>query len=212
MLKRLLGSKVRRSGSRSKSKSRPRVGAKANTKSKAKTGVRTFKVVNAVNTDGCPTKFKPGRYTGNPQSAANKAFTRLCNLKNVRGKCTLYVTVQETTQGSGKVATENDNNKGVKKGNVVKKQSSYMVERVKLAKPIVMFEGTDKEFKRLYATKSKSVDSIPKCNVNRARTAGPMKSKSRRAERNEKNKKKKVSGKKNNSMNGGSKRRRSSRK
>lgn len=208
MLKRLLGSgsKVRRSRTRSRSKSRPRVGAK----SKAKTGVRTFKVVNAVNTDGCPTKFKPGRYTGNPQSAANKSFTRLCNLKNVKGKCTLYVTVQETTQGSGKVATENDNNNGVKKGNVVKKQSSYMVERVKLAKPLVMFAGTDKEFKRLYATKSKSVSSIPKCNVNRPRTAGPMKSKSRRAERNEKNKKKKVSGKKNNSMNGGSKRRRRS--
>ena len=67
MLKRLLGSKVRRSRTRSRSKSRPRVGAKANTKSKAKTGVRTFKVVNAVNTDGCPTKFKPGRYTGNPR-------------------------------------------------------------------------------------------------------------------------------------------------
>ena len=30
--------------------------------------VRTFKVVNAVNTDGCATKFKHGRYTGNPQS------------------------------------------------------------------------------------------------------------------------------------------------
>ena len=38
---------------------------------------RTFKVTNVVNTDGCPTKFKAGRYTGNHMSAAKKAFTTL---------------------------------------------------------------------------------------------------------------------------------------
>ena len=131
--------------------------------------VRTFKVVDAVNTDGCATKFKHGRYTGNPQGAARKAFTRLCNLKNVKGKCTLYITMQETTQGSGKVEMNNDNNK---KGRVVKKQKSYLVERVKLKEPVVMFEGTDKEFKRLYATKSKAVKSIPACGKKRPRTRG----------------------------------------
>ena len=86
---------------------------------------RTFKVVNAVNTDGCPTKFKSGRYTGNPRSAAQKAFTRLCNLKNVKGKCTFYVTVQETTRGSGKMEKNTDNEKG-KKGRVVKKNANHI--------------------------------------------------------------------------------------
>ena len=141
---------------------------------------RTFKVVNAVNKDGCPTKFRQGRYTGNPRSAAQKAFTKLCNLKNVRGKCTFYVTVQETTRGSGKVSHDNDNNNKDKKGRVVKKEKSYMVERVKLAQPVVMFEGTDKEFKRLYATKAKAVARVPVCKVKRARTRGVMKKTSRR--------------------------------
>ncbi len=163
--------------------------------------LRTFKVVNAVNTDGCATKFKHGRYTGNPQSAANKAFTRLCNLKNIRGKCTLYITVQETTRGSGKVEKNNNNNNNNKKGLVVKKQFHYLVERVKLDKPLVMFEGTDKEFQRLYATKSKSVKSIPKCKVDRPRTKGRMKQISRRTNSKRKSKKKKVSGKKNNNNN-----------
>ena len=166
--------------------------------------VRTFKVVNAVNTDGCATKFKHGRYTGNPQSAARKAFTRLCNLKNVKGKCTLYITVQETTQGSGKVEMNNDNNK---KGKVVKKQKSYLVERVKLKEPVVMFEGTDKEFKREYATKSKSVKSVPACGKKRPRTKGVMKKTSRRANsrraKSRRNMKKRASGKKslNNNLN-----------
>lgn len=160
--------------------------------------VRTFKVVDAVNTDGCATKFKHGRYTGNPQGAARKAFTRLCNLKNVKGKCTLYITMQETTQGSGKVEMNNDNNK---KGRVVKKQKSYLVERVKLKEPVVMFEGTDKEFKRLYATKSKAVKSIPACGKKRPRTRGVMKKTSRRANSNRaksrRNMKRRASGKRN---------------
>ena len=50
---------------------------------------RTFKVTNVVNTDGCPTKFKEGRYTGTHMSAAKKAFNSLCGHKQIKGKCVL---------------------------------------------------------------------------------------------------------------------------
>ena len=163
-------------------------------------GPRTFKVVNAVNKDGCPTKFRSGRYTGNPKSAAKKAFTKLCNLKNVRGQCVLYVTVQETTRGSGKVDRNNNNNNNKdKKGKVVKKEKTYRVERYKLPEPVVMFAGTEDEFKRLYGT-AKSVDSVPACRVKRPRTRGVMKKTSRRVNKS-KAKSKKVAKSNNKSLN-----------
>ena len=43
-----------------------------------------------------------------------------------------------------------------------------------------MFEGTDKNSKREYATKSKSVKSVPTCAKKRPRTKGVMKKTSRR--------------------------------
>ena len=64
-------------------------------------------------------------------------FTRLCNLKNIKGKCTFYITVQETTRGSGKIVMDVDEEKN-KKGRVVKKERTFMVDRVKLDQPLVM--------------------------------------------------------------------------
>ena len=151
---------------------------------------RTFKVVNAVNKDGCPTKFKSGRYTGNPKSAAKKAFTRLCNLKNIKGKCTFYITVQETTRGSGKIVMDVDEEKN-KKGRVVKKERTFMVDRVKLDQPLVMMAGTDSEFTRLYDTNAKFVERVPECKVKRTRTRGVMKKTSRRTKGKKVQKKKK---------------------
>ena len=139
---------------------------------------RTFKVTNVVNTDGCPTKFKPGRYVGTHMKAAKKAFNSLCSHKQIKGKCVFYVSVQETTQGSGKkMMMDGDNGK---KAMIVKKEKHYKVERNKLKEPRVMMEGTDKEFMRLYENKAKSVKTLPRCTKNRKRTPGPMKKVSRR--------------------------------
>lgn len=142
---------------------------------------RSFCISAVQNVSGCVTKFAPGRYlSGNPGSAAKKAFTRLCNLKNIKGKCTFVVTVKETTSGS--------------KG----KEFTYKIERSKLKKPLIMMEGTDNEFKIEFETKAKKHAQIEKCKEGRARTPGPMKKKSRRA----KKAKKAVSkSKKNNNMN-----------
>ena len=142
---------------------------------------RSFCVSAVQNVSGCVTKFAKGRYlSANPGSAAKKAFTRLCNLKNIKGKCTFVVTVKETTKGT--------------KG----KEFTYKIERTKLKKPLVMMEGTDNEFKIEYETKAKKHAQIEKCKEGRARTPGPMKKKSRRAEKTKKTVSK---SKKNNNMN-----------
>ena len=139
---------------------------------------RTFKVTNVVNTDGCPTKFKEGRYTGTHMSAAKKAFNSLCGHKQIKGKCVFYLSVQETTQGSGKkVMVDGDDGK---KAMMMKKERHYKVERNKLKEPRVMMEGTDREYKILYENKAKAVKSFPRCTKNRKRTPGPMKKIARR--------------------------------
>ena len=144
---------------------------------------RSFCISAVKNVSGCVTKFSKGRYlSSNPGSAAKKAFTRLCNLKNIKGKCTFIVTIKETTKGS--------------KG----KEFTYKIERTKLKKPLVMMEGTDKEFKIEFETKAKKHAKIENCKEGRARTPGPMKKKSRRAEKRSKGKKV-VASKKNNNNN-----------
>jgi hypothetical protein len=85
--------------------------------------VRTFTINNAAHTDGCPTKFKHLDYTGEfttvatPSRAASKAVTQLCSVKRIRGQCTLYVSLRETSRESNK------------------KIYTYKVKRVKLTEP-----------------------------------------------------------------------------
>ena len=44
-----------------------------------------------------------GRYiSSTPMGAAKKAASQICRASSIKGRCTLIVTVQETTQGSGK--------------------------------------------------------------------------------------------------------------
>ena len=125
---------------------------------------RSFQVSNVQNIDGCPTKFRQGRYLStNPNGAAKKAFNGLCNLKRIKGKCTFLVTVRETTSGSNK------------------KEFTYKLNRTRLSKPLVMMEGTDKEFRIYYEIRSHSTKNLPKCKSGRKRTRGPMKHKSRRS-------------------------------
>ena len=76
--------------------------------SKGQSGYRSFTVTDVVHKDGCPTKFSRKDYTGSfvsnqPAGAAKKALTSLCSVKRIKGQCTLFITVRETTQGkSGK--------------------------------------------------------------------------------------------------------------
>lgn len=68
-------------------------------------GKRSFTINNAYHVDGCKTKFShkdyTGRFTGyTAQRQAMKALTHLCHVKRIRGQCTLYIELRETTQGS----------------------------------------------------------------------------------------------------------------
>ena len=92
--------------------------------------LRSFKVVAVQNVSGCVTKFKAGRYTDTvPMSAAKKAFTRLCNLKKIKNKCTFIITIKDTTNDA--------DTKG--------KEYTYKVDRIKLKNPVVRFEGEENE-------------------------------------------------------------------
>lgn len=123
---------------------------------------RSFSVVNVQNVDGCPTKFREGRYKSvSPLGAAKKAFSGLCNVKNIKGKCTFIVSMRETTQGSNK------------------KEFTYRLQRTRLANPLVMFEGQPNEFTRYYETKGYSTERLPDCKPGRKRTRGRMSRKSK---------------------------------
>ena len=135
----------------------------------------TYKVVGVQNVDGCPTKFRPGRYhSTSPEGAAKKAFSRLCNLKKIKGKCTLLVTVKRTTQGGDK------------------KEFTYKLHRSKLSKPIVMMKGTPNEYKILYEVHAQSAKMLKNCVPGRERSRGVMKRMSRRANKGKNLKSKKV--------------------
>ena len=96
---------------------------------------RSFTVVNVSKTSGCNTKFGSpskkygGRYISQkPADAARKAFSELCRTKRIKGVCTLYLEIMETTKGS--------KNKTYK----------YKAKRNKLSEPMIMREGTENEY------------------------------------------------------------------
>ncbi len=74
---------------------------------------RNFTIADAAHRDGCGTKYQIKGYSGrfhsaDPGSAARKAATSLCRRKKIRGRCVLYISMRETTQGgksNGKVFT-----------------------------------------------------------------------------------------------------------
>lgn len=119
-------------------------------KKNGKQGYRSFTLIAASKAEQCKTKGYGGRFINKtPSGAAKKAFTDLCRTKNIRGVCTLFVVIKETTTGSKS------------KGRVY----SYKIQRQKLAKPIIRLEGTDNEFVIEYLPKIvKSMGSeIPEC-------------------------------------------------
>jgi len=138
-------------------------------RSSMKKGDRSFTIDMAAHVDGCPTKFSRKDFTGRyisktPSGAASKALTQLCNVKDVRGQCTLFVKMRETTQGS--------------KG----KEFLYNVKREKLSEPVEIASGVTVEYKN----KVKSTKSMPSCKKShkssgRMRKHSPRKSKSSRS-------------------------------
>ena len=87
-------------------------------------GKRSFTINNAYHVDGCKTKFSHKDYTGrfvgkSAQRSASKALTELCHAKGIRGQCTLYIEMRETTQGSKH------------------KVYAYQAKRVKYSEPVV---------------------------------------------------------------------------
>lgn len=111
---------------------------------------RSFTINDAKHGEGCSSKFKHNDYTGdyvnnNAMAAASKAVTQLCRVKKIKGSCSLYVEMRETTQGSKK------------------KLYKYKVTRKKLAEP--------GPFGNNYENKVKSVDKFPnKCKKSRSST------------------------------------------
>lgn len=133
--------------------------------SSGKDGYRSFTVVDASKFGGCKTKFKSGKYVSKtPVGAAKKAFSSFCRLKRIRGVCTLFVTVKETTQGSNH------------------KLYTYKLNRHRLKVPIIRFEGTNKEYVNEYANRAKSVKVVPGCKK-AGQSVGVMKSKTRGTKR-----------------------------
>ena len=134
---------------------------------RGKTGYRSFTLVGASKTAQCKTKGYGGRFINKkPAEAARKAFSDLCRTKNIRGVCTLYVTMRDTTKG-GK-------NNG--------KEYTYKLQRVKLAKPMIMREGTDNEYVIEYKPVIKAVlrgESI-KCKLNNNANPGQTRGRAKR--------------------------------
>ena len=105
---------------------------------KGKTGYRSFTIAGTAKRAGVATKGLGGRFINKaPADAARKAFTELCRIKKIRGVCTLFVTMKDTTKGG--------RNNG--------KLYTYKLQRKKLAKPMIMLEGTDREFVIEYKSK-----------------------------------------------------------
>ena len=66
---------------------------------------RSFTVVKVTDVHGSK-KGKAnlgGRFVSStPMSAAKKAVSQICRASSIKGRCTLIVTIRETTQGSSK--------------------------------------------------------------------------------------------------------------
>jgi hypothetical protein len=112
-------------------------------------GKRSFTIHSAHHVDGCPTKFSHADYTGRftahtPDRAARKVLSHLCKVKRIRGRCTLYIEIRETTQGSGH------------------KVFAYKAKRIHLAKPIEIGTKGQEGYRIIhYQPTVKAVSHVP---------------------------------------------------
>ena len=134
----------------------------------AKGDKRTFTVHDARHSDGCATKFANKDYTGvyvsrSHMAAASKAFTQLCGVKDIKGQCSLYISMRETTQGSPK------------------KVLTYKATRVKLKEPVEL-QGRTIEF----TNDVKSAKSMPSCKTSSKSSGKKARRKSRKSRKSRK--------------------------
>ena len=120
-------------------------------KTKKKKNLRSFTIFNISRNLNCKEELNEGRYRAkDPQSAARKAFNRYCNRTNQKEKeCNYFLTVKETTRGSN--------------GDL----NTYKMMRIKLAKPVVRFAGTPKEYLNKYDTEMEPVQTPKSCYRNK---------------------------------------------
>jgi hypothetical protein len=122
-------------------------------------GKRSFTVVDAHHVDGCSTKFGNGSrfISRTPAGAARKALTGLCNRKNIKGQCSIYITLREMSQDSKH------------------KEYQYKCRREKLKEPRMIGNHAVE-----YESKVHSSKSMPHCPKSR-KSPGRMRSRSLRA-------------------------------
>ena len=132
---------------------------------KVSDGYRSFTVVNVSKHGACKTKGDGGRYISKtPAGAASKAFNEFCRVKDIKGICTLTVTMKETTVGSAG------------------KSFSYKLQRRKLQDPIIRLEGTNNEFVIEYKSTIKSTNKPTNC-TDEGQSRGRMKKRTSRKNR-----------------------------
>lgn len=114
--------------------------------SSGKSGFRSFTVINATKGGSCKTKYGSGGLykSRTPVSAAKKAFNELCRTKRIRGVCTLFITVKETTRNSKH------------------KEFVYKIKRNKLKNPILL-TGAKGTYTIEYQSHAKSVTNSGPC-------------------------------------------------
>lgn len=63
---------------------------------------RSFTIVKIVTNSGHEKGEEnlKGRYKGTPMGVAKKMATRVCRNSNIKGQCTIYITIKETTRNS----------------------------------------------------------------------------------------------------------------
>jgi len=118
---------------------------------------RRFQVINAsksaqkndsgkkVKTSYDEEKF----YSGTPERAARKAFSKLCGDKKIKGRCTLNITVQEIGPGKRPLMYQNG----------APKQFTYSLRRQKYSTPkVVDRDGTQVSY--LYETVVRSTPNV----------------------------------------------------
>ena len=121
-------------------------------------GSRTFKIVEVGKHGSCRTKGKGILINKKPAGAAKEAFSELCRTKRIKGVCTLIVTIQEIITG---------------------KVFSYELKRIKLKKPIIRLEGTNKENVLEYKTTIKAIKAQVDCKKPGQTPGRPLKRTSR---------------------------------
>lgn len=91
-----------------------------------KEGKRSFTLLKLKTRQKIKSK-EGGRYISSTvEGAARKAFMRECRNSKIRGQCTIFIILRETTSGSKK--------------NVYK----YKMKRIKLKTPLIIFKNGEK--------------------------------------------------------------------